>query len=265
MPRVAARSGRTWSAGCPHHPRRDRSPAARGGRPVEGPRTGRAGRQRLPSRGRLLVGGLRRAHGPRARPQGHALSRAAARGPGPGVPRAGPRRRRTGGELPADGDRAADLPHSSLGDAGELLDARAKDAYRRRLAEIDDDIAEAHTLGDDERAARSDAERNFLVQELARAFGLGGRGRRAASASERARAGVTSAVRHAIARIGETPPPARRAPRAHDPHRHVLRLRSRPPRACRLAPVTSSRVDAEQVGPGAAARGATGSVAGARS
>ena len=112
-----------------------------------------------------------------------------------------------GGELPADDDRTADLPHASLGDAGEILDARAKDAYRRRLAEIDDDIAEAHTSGDDERAARSDAERNFLVQELARAFGLGGRGRRAASASERARAGVTRAVRQAIARIGEHHPP----------------------------------------------------------
>ena len=112
----------------------------------------------------------------------------------------------TGREVPVDGDRPADLPLSSLGDAGELLDARAKDAYRRRLAEIDDDIAEARTSGDDERAARSDAERDFLVQELARAFGLGGRGRRAASASERARAGVTRALRQAIARIGENHP-----------------------------------------------------------
>jgi tetratricopeptide (TPR) repeat protein len=109
----------------------------------------------------------------------------------------------TGRDVPVDDGRPADLPHASLGDAGELLDARAKDAYRRRLAEIDDDIADAHTSGDDERAARSAAEREFLIQELARAFGLGGRGRRAASASERARAGVTRAVRQAIARIGE--------------------------------------------------------------
>jgi hypothetical protein len=112
----------------------------------------------------------------------------------------------TGREVPVDGDRLADLPHSSLGDAGELLDTRAKDAYRRRLAEIDDDIADAHTSGDDERAARSAAERDFLIQELARAFGLGGRGRRAASASERARAGVTRAVRQAISRIGQNHP-----------------------------------------------------------
>ena len=96
-----------------------------------------------------------------------------------------------------------DPPHWALGDAGEVIDAHAKDAYRRRLAEIDEDIEQAHTSGDDERAAQSETERDFLVRELARAFGLGGRERRAASASERARAGVTRAVRHAIARMGE--------------------------------------------------------------
>jgi hypothetical protein len=87
-----------------------------------------------------------------------------------------------------------------------MLDARAKDAYRRRLAEIDDDIEQAHAVGDAERAAQADAERDFLVRELARAFGLGGRERRAASASERARAGVTRAVRQAITRIAEHHP-----------------------------------------------------------
>ena len=102
-----------------------------------------------------------------------------------------------------DGHRAAELAQSTHGDAGEMLDARAKEAYRRRLAEIDDDLAEAHETGDAERAAQSAAERDFLVQELARAFGLSGRERRAASASERARAAVTRAVRQAIARIAE--------------------------------------------------------------
>jgi tetratricopeptide (TPR) repeat protein len=105
-----------------------------------------------------------------------------------------------------DGSQAASLPHSALGDAGEIIDARAKDAYRRRLAEIDDDIEQALAIGDTERAAQAEAERDFLVRELARAFGLGGRGRRAASASERARVSVTRAVRHAISRIGEHHP-----------------------------------------------------------
>ena len=89
------------------------------------------------------------------------------------------------------------------GDAGQLLDARAKEAYRRRLAEIDDDIEEARAMADVDRAAQADAERECLVRELARAVGLGGRDRRAASASERARSAVTRAIRHGLARIRE--------------------------------------------------------------
>jgi tetratricopeptide (TPR) repeat protein len=112
----------------------------------------------------------------------------------------------TGRGAQVDSGQAAGLPRSAFGDAGEVLDARAKDAYRRRLAEIDEDIERAHAIGDAERAAQADLERGFLVRELARAFGLSGRGRRAASASERARAGVTRAVRQAIARITEHHP-----------------------------------------------------------
>jgi tetratricopeptide (TPR) repeat protein len=95
---------------------------------------------------------------------------------------------------------------TALGDAGEVLDERAKSAYRRRLTEIEDDIEQARALEDAEREAQADSERAFLVRELARAIGLGGRDRRAASDSERARSGVTRAVRQAIARIGEHNP-----------------------------------------------------------
>jgi hypothetical protein len=102
--------------------------------------------------------------------------------------------------------QGADLSRGRLGDAGEILDERAKNAYRRRLAEIDDDIDQARALGDTERAAQADAERDFLIRELSRALGLGGRDRRAASASERARVAVTRAVRQAIARIDEHHP-----------------------------------------------------------
>jgi tetratricopeptide (TPR) repeat protein len=94
----------------------------------------------------------------------------------------------------------------ALGDAGVMLDERAKSAYRRRLAEIEDDIEQARTLEDAVREAQADAERDFLVRELARAVGLGGRDRRASSDSERARSGVTRAIRKAIARIGEHNP-----------------------------------------------------------
>jgi tetratricopeptide (TPR) repeat protein len=100
----------------------------------------------------------------------------------------------------------ASVSGSALGDAGELLDPRAKAAYRRRLAEIDDDIEQADAIGDTERSAQADNERDFLIRELSRAFGLGGRERRAASASERARPAVTRAVRQAIVRIAEHHP-----------------------------------------------------------
>ena len=112
----------------------------------------------------------------------------------------------TGSVAQADGRQAAGLPRSTLGDAGEILDGRAKEAYRRRLAEIDDDIEQARAIGDAERTAQADAERDFLVRELSRAVGLGGRDRRAASAPERARVAVTRAVRQAMARISEHHP-----------------------------------------------------------
>ena len=101
-----------------------------------------------------------------------------------------------------DSTESGDLTaFAAAGDAGEMLDARAKAAYRRRLAEIDEDLAEAQTIGDTGRAAQAEAERDILVRELSRAVGLGGRTRRAGSASERARSAVTRAVRHSLARI----------------------------------------------------------------
>jgi tetratricopeptide (TPR) repeat protein len=107
------------------------------------------------------------------------------------------------GSVPRDRGAARSV---SLGDAGEMLDARAKAAYRRRLAEIEEDIADANASGDARREAQADAERDFLVRELSRAVGLSGRGRRAGDASERARAAVTRAIRQAIGRIAEQLP-----------------------------------------------------------
>jgi hypothetical protein len=92
---------------------------------------------------------------------------------------------------------------ADLGDAGEMLDDRAKQAYRRRLAETEADLEEARALGDSSRVAQAEVERDFLVRELSRAVGLGGRDRRAGSPPERARVSVTRAIRQAMARIGQ--------------------------------------------------------------
>lgn len=88
------------------------------------------------------------------------------------------------------------------------LDRRARDAYRRRLAEIDEAIAEATAAEDAAAIGRGEAERESLARELARAVGLGGRDRRCGSASERARASVTRAMRRAMGCIGARHPAA---------------------------------------------------------
>ena len=106
----------------------------------------------------------------------------------------------------AAGATADELPASDGGDAGPILDDTAREAYRRRLREVEEDIEDATRLGDLERVALARADRDFLVAELSRAFGLGGRGRRAAATSERARASVTRALRYALARIREHHP-----------------------------------------------------------
>ena len=107
---------------------------------------------------------------------------------------------------PVPGKDNAAAAHLAFGDAGPMLDAKAKQAYRRRLAEIEDDIDDARAADDHRREAQADTEREFLIRELSRAVGLGGRDRRAGSASERARAGVTRATRQAIARIKQHQP-----------------------------------------------------------
>ena len=89
---------------------------------------------------------------------------------------------------------------------GPLLDEQAKRAYRQRLQELDEELAEAEGWHDQDRTARARTERDALAQQLAAALGLGGRDRNAASGAERARVSVTKALRGAIRRIGEHDP-----------------------------------------------------------
>jgi hypothetical protein len=88
-------------------------------------------------------------------------------------------------------------------DAGAVLDPEAKEAYRQRLEDLDEAIAEAERFGDPERAAGAREEREAIAHELAAALGLGGRDRRAASTAEKARVNATRAIRKAIGRIEE--------------------------------------------------------------
>jgi hypothetical protein len=109
-----------------------------------------------------------------------------------------------GGGAPASGGAVdPELSIGDGGDAGALLDGPAKAAYRARVEDLREEVEEAERFHDVERAARAREELEFVGQELARAVGLGGRDRRAASTAERARVNVTRAIRGAVRAIAE--------------------------------------------------------------
>ena len=98
----------------------------------------------------------------------------------------------------------AGIRSGSLGDAGDMLDDQAKAAYRRRLSELREELDEAKEMGNVERAERAEQKIDTLTKELSRAVGLGGRNRRAASASERARQSITKTIKAVLERIAES-------------------------------------------------------------
>ncbi len=97
-----------------------------------------------------------------------------------------------------------------LGDAGDLLDATSRRAYRHRVEELRAQVEEALAAGADDRAAVLQDECDQVIGQLAAAFGLSGRSRTAASAAERARLNVTRSLRTAVARISADLPEAGR-------------------------------------------------------
>ncbi|MBX3230932.1 MAG: AAA family ATPase [Labilithrix sp.] len=92
------------------------------------------------------------------------------------------------------------------GDAGEVFDAKAREAYQKRIADLRAEIDDADRSADVGRADRARRELDMLVQQLSSAVGLGGRARRVGSAAERARITVQRRVREAIKKIGQQEP-----------------------------------------------------------
>jgi hypothetical protein len=92
------------------------------------------------------------------------------------------------------------------GDAGPMLDRQALAAYRRRLVELDGELAEARAHADLAREERLDEERAALLDQLRAATGLGGRPRVAGGTHERARVAVRKAIAAAVERIGAIDP-----------------------------------------------------------
>jgi hypothetical protein len=102
--------------------------------------------------------------------------------------------------LPADG------MSFGLGDAGPVLDDRARADYRRRLAELQGELEDAERCNDPGRAVAARTEIEQLGDELRAATGLGGRARRASSDAERMRIAVTRRIRAAIEQLGKLHP-----------------------------------------------------------
>ncbi|HEX9622734.1 MAG TPA: hypothetical protein VF979_00040 [Streptosporangiaceae bacterium] len=90
--------------------------------------------------------------------------------------------------------------------AGELIDRQALDAYRSRLRDLDEELAEAQDWADEARLSRLHEERVALLDQVAAATGLGGRQRRFSSADERARVAVRKAIAAALARVEQQDP-----------------------------------------------------------
>ena len=100
--------------------------------------------------------------------------------------------------------RAVDLCGGhDIADPIPVIDDAARHAYRRRLVEVEQDIAEAEADNDAGRVERARCDREFLIAELSGAVGLGGRLRGTGGAAERARTSVTRSLRYALARLTE--------------------------------------------------------------
>jgi hypothetical protein len=106
-------------------------------------------------------------------------------------------------DLATDPDAGAGEGAIDLGDAGEVIDLRARETYKKRIVELREELDEAESWKDGARAARIRGELEALTQQIAAAVGIGGRERRTGSAAERARVTVQRRVREAIKKIAE--------------------------------------------------------------
>jgi hypothetical protein len=97
-------------------------------------------------------------------------------------------------------------PVAMEGDLGTILDARATTQYKERLAEARQELEEATAAGDLGQAARARHEVETITEQLAAAYGLGGRPRTAGDPAERVRKAVTNQIRRALDRISTAHP-----------------------------------------------------------
>jgi tetratricopeptide (TPR) repeat protein len=87
-----------------------------------------------------------------------------------------------------------------------VLDTQSRREYRRRFAELQEELDEAAHHNDPMRVERARAEMDFIAGELAAALGLGGRPRRLGDPAERVRKAVRERVRTVLRRLAREHP-----------------------------------------------------------
>jgi hypothetical protein len=111
-------------------------------------------------------------------------------------------------DIPA-GELAAAVGGFTAVDSGlavPVIDDRARRSYEQRIRHLDRELDAADATGDVERGRRAAEERQFLVDHLRKATGLGGRTRHVSDDAERCRMRVSKAIHRAIRRVGEADP-----------------------------------------------------------
>lgn len=96
--------------------------------------------------------------------------------------------------------RAGVDPLVPTGSRGEILDEAARENYRRRYVDLQQELEAAEKNNDVGQIAKLQSEIEQLTNELARATGLGGRNRKHSDA-ERTRIAVTMAIHRSISGI----------------------------------------------------------------
>jgi hypothetical protein len=93
------------------------------------------------------------------------------------------------------------ISHGS--DVGDILDDEAIKQYKERLRDIEEELSEAEENCDTGRIEQLEAEKEFVVEQLKTAVGLGGRSRKAGSIADKARVAVRLSIQRAIEHIGK--------------------------------------------------------------
>lgn len=108
-------------------------------------------------------------------------------------------------ESPNRHSHAADDVESTtlLANGGEFLDDRAREDYRQRISEIDDELRQAERNRDRTQLDELIGDKEFILSQLSQATGLFGKKKQMSPEGKKARDRVRNAIDRAIEKIGK--------------------------------------------------------------